>query len=100
MHPPALCHYSIIFFFFDYLTTILYRHQNQNNSINKAVQRGTKEWNTAKYKLQQIVSTEGPFETLGRHVDHAYSDATSRGKHVLPKRTQNLDLLLKIASGD
>ena len=43
---------------------------------------------------------ESPFQTLGRHVDHAHSDATCHEKPVLPERTQNLNLLLKIASVD
>ena len=43
---------------------------------------------------------EGPFEILERHDDHAHSDATTHEKLVLPKRTQNLDPLPWIDSGD
>ena len=43
---------------------------------------------------------ESPFETLERHDDHAHSDLNSHEKPVLPKRTQNLDPLLKTASRD
>ena len=32
-----------------------------------------------------------PFETLGRHVDHAHSDETSHETRVLPELTKNLD---------
>ena len=100
IYRPVSCHYSVIFFFFDYLTKILYIHQNQIDTINKALQRGRKEGRTVKNKLRQTVSTEIPFETLGRHVDPAHSDETSHEKPVLPKRTQNLDPLPRIASVD
>ena len=66
-------------------------NQSQINTINKAGQRGRKQGNTANNKLKQTVFTESPFETLGRHVDPAHSDATSHEKPVLPKRTQNLN---------
>ena len=51
-------------------------------------------------KLQKIVSMESPIGTLQRHNDHALSDATSREKLVLPKGTQNLDPMLRIACDD
>ena len=57
-------------------------------------------WGTPNFKLQQMVSMESSFETLGRHVDHAHSNATSHKKPVQSKRTQNLNSLLRIASGD
>ena len=41
-----------------------------------------------------------PFERLERHDDHAHSDETSREKLVLPKWTQNLGPILRIALGD
>ena len=43
---------------------------------------------------------ESPFETLEWHVNDAHSGAISHAKPVLPKRTQNLDPLLSIGSGD
>ena len=43
---------------------------------------------------------ESPFELMERHDDHAHSDETFHEKPVLPKRTQNLDPLLRTASGD
>ena len=93
------CHYSI-FFLFDYLSEILYIHQTQIKTINKAVQRARKEGNTAKKNFHQIVSMESPFEILGWKVDPSHSDATSHEKPVLPKWTQNLNSLSWIASGD
>ena len=51
-------------------------------------------------KIQQIVSMQTPLETLERPDDHAHADANSHEKPVLLERTQNMDPLLRIASGD